>query len=60
VAILSDIKLLSLTMASLARGAFLSLLVVTFLLPGVLVGFDKIFRYTTYRWSKEVEENEKN
>ncbi|MGC9064160.1 MAG: MMPL family transporter, partial [bacterium] len=59
VAILSDIKLLSFTMASLARGAFLSLLAVTFLLPGVLVALDRIFRCTSYKWSKEGERNEK-
>jgi len=58
-ALLSDIKLLSLTMASLARGAFLSLMTVMFFLPGVLVGLDKIFRYTSYKWNKESEGNEK-
>lgn len=52
-AILSDIKLLNFTTGSLARGAILSTFAVLIFLPSLLAGLDKLFKYTTFRWSKK-------
>ncbi|RLD14366.1 MAG: hypothetical protein DRI28_03745 [Caldiserica bacterium] len=52
-AMLSDIKVLSLSMGSLARGAMLSTFAVLIFLPALLAGLDKLFKYTTFRWSKK-------
>jgi len=52
-AMLSDIKLLNFTMGSLARGAMLSTFAVLIFLPALLAGLDKLFKYTTFRWSKK-------
>lgn len=49
--IFGNMQLVKLTMGSLARGGFLSALMVLFLLPSLLVLLDKIFGYTSYRWS---------
>lgn len=49
--IFGNMQLVKLTMGSLARGGFLSLLMVLFLLPSLLVLLDKVFKYTSYRWS---------
>lgn len=54
--ILSNIKLIRLTMGSLARGGLLSSLIVMFLLPALLVTLDKIFRFTSYKWSEDRDE----
>ncbi|MGC8971146.1 MAG: efflux RND transporter permease subunit [bacterium] len=54
--ILSNIKLIKLTMGSLARGGLLSFLIVMFLLPALLVTLDKIFKFTSYKWSEDKDE----
>jgi len=54
--ILSNIKLIRLTMGSLARGGFMSSLIVLFLLPALLVILDRIFRSTSYKWSDDKNE----
>lgn len=50
-AILSNIELVRITMGSLARGGFLSVMMVLFLLPALLVLLDKVFKYSSYKWS---------
>lgn len=54
--IFSSIRLIRLTMGSLARGGFLSFLIVLFFLPALLVILDKIFRFTSYKWSEDKNE----
>lgn len=51
--IFSNIKLIRLTMGSLARGGLLSLVIVLFFLPALLVILDKVFRFTSYKWSDD-------
>lgn len=50
-ALLGNIQLIRLTMGSLARGGFLSAFMVIFLLPALLVLLDKVFKYSSYKWS---------
>ncbi|MCX7795223.1 MAG: MMPL family transporter [bacterium] len=54
--IFSNIKLIRLTMGSLARGGLLSLIIVLFFLPALLVILDKVFRFTSYKWSDDKDE----
>ncbi|MBC7319727.1 MMPL family transporter, partial [bacterium] len=54
--IFSNIKLIRLTMGSLARGGLLSFLIVLFILPALLVILDKVFRFTSCKWSEDKDE----
>ncbi|HON82548.1 MAG TPA: MMPL family transporter, partial [Caldisericia bacterium] len=52
-ALMSEIKLVNLTMGSLARGAFISSIVTLIFLPSVIKVFDKLIKLLSIGWNKK-------
>jgi len=58
VSLISDINLIQCLCLLIARGAIISMFTILFVLPGLLIIFNKIIEKTTFHWLKPVKEHE--